>query len=811
MNPITTLEPEDTWAVLRGVLRDVCGTDANLERLTSDAQFTEHGKQRVVRYDLEARVAELPHIQRYQWVGKYYERGDDALRVAAVLRGIGASEGSRGAGLTVPTVLAYHAPLHLLLLTYESGEPVSSAIARDTGAILAAMGGALAALHAMPVYTPAIISPETLLADLRPRLEDLSAWRPCEAPGLRRAFAQIMDEAPRLPPHLSFVHGDFGPANLLWRGGEIVVLDFDKCARGDPALDLGNLLVQLRRITIRKPWKLRDFGSVRPALLDAYRRRCTSDHSWENRVAWYECAILLRKVHRLLREARNKDPGGSVERSAEADQLMRLFLKPSVQSGVAAGGPPLSPVESMVTERGLDQNGGVGFPVDHEVPQLSVASNPQFMLEVFRRHLKAVPGKDYRIHDCVAFRFRCRQSGSRHVLQYTLRVAEPSTGRRWDQWVTGVLYADGAASKRWKEMKAEVPERRIPKSCLTFDPVSFIPSLQMLVEVYPYDRKLRTLGLVVGGAVQGIEPSLLGRLRPGEWRVEQRTIEPTRYRTEFGAALRYVIRVRDAVSARSEEVRCYLKVYRNDRGAETFRILQSLSGSGPDGRRPYSTVKPIVYVDELRTLALEEAPGVSLTQILATNPDPSDELRLVARAVAAFNQDEFPIKRRYSLADQLVEVEKASALVQWACPQVREAVQVIFDSVTGGLDEGGPAPIHGDLKPDHIFLSNGHGTFIDLDWAALADPLLDPAQLFAYITGRVGLDSTPMTHTKVAGATFLEEYFRFVPNSWRRRFSLHCAGALLEVAAGIFRRQESRWPEKIIRVIEAAQHEISEG
>ncbi|TMF06724.1 MAG: hypothetical protein E6I41_11890 [Chloroflexi bacterium] len=758
MNPITTLEPEDTWAVLRGVLREVCGTDANLERLTSDAQFTEHGKQRVVRYDLEARVAELPYIQRYQWVGKYYERGDDALRVAAVLRGIGASEGSRGTGLTVPTVLAYHAPLHLLLLTYESGEPVSSAIARDTGAILAAMGGALAALHAMPVYTPAITSPETLLADLRPRLEDLSAWRPCEAPGLRTAFAQIMDEAPRLPLHLSFVHGDFGPANLLWRGGEIVVLDFDKCARGDPALDLANLLVQLRRITIRKPWKLRDFESVRPALLDAYRRRCTSDHSWENRVAWYERAILLRKVHRLLNEVRNKDPDGSVQRSAEADQLIRVFLKPSAQCGVAAGGPPLSPVESMVSERGLDQNGGVGFPVDHEVPQLSVASNPQFMLEVFRRHLKAVPGKDYRIHDCVAFRFRCRQSGSRHVLQYTLRVAEPSTGRRWDQWVTGVLYADGEASRRWEEMKAEVPERRIPKSCLTFEPVGFIPSLQMLVEVYPYDRKLRTLGSVVGGAVQGIEPSLLGRLRPGEWRVEQRTIEPTRYRTEFGAALRYVIRAHDAVSATSEEVRCYLKVYRNDRGAETFRILQSLSGSGPDGKRPYSTVKPIVYVDELRTLALEEAPGVSLTQILATNPDPSEELRLVARAVAAFNQ-----------------------------------------------------AIHGDLKPDHIFLSNGHVTFIDLDWAALADPLLDPAQLFAYITGRVGLDSTPMTHTKIAGATFVEEYFRFVPNSWRRRFSLHCAGALLEVAAGIFRRQESRWPEKITKVIEAAQHEISEG
>ena len=34
----------------------------------------------------------------------------------------------------------------------------------------------------------------------------------------------------------------FGPANLLWRAGQIVVLDFDKCALGDPAQDLGNLL-----------------------------------------------------------------------------------------------------------------------------------------------------------------------------------------------------------------------------------------------------------------------------------------------------------------------------------------------------------------------------------------------------------------------------------------------------------------------------------------------------------------------------------------------------------------------------------------
>src|SRR5207237_9074129 len=104
MNPITTLEPEGMWAVLRGVLREVCGVDANIGRLNSDARFTEHGKQRVVRYDLEARVAELPYILHYQGCGTHYARGEDALRLAAFLTHVRASKDSRGAGHADPSV-----------------------------------------------------------------------------------------------------------------------------------------------------------------------------------------------------------------------------------------------------------------------------------------------------------------------------------------------------------------------------------------------------------------------------------------------------------------------------------------------------------------------------------------------------------------------------------------------------------------------------------------------------------------------------------------------------------------------------------
>src|SRR5262249_31306076 len=152
--------------------------------------------------------------------------------------------------------------------------------------------------------------------------------------------------------------------------------------------------------------------------------------------------------------------------------------------------------------------------------QLSAAADRLFMLETFRSHLKAVSGKDVFIENCAPFRFRCRQHRSRHVLQYTLRVTEPATGRRSDQWVTGVLCARAAPERtyrRLEKMKAQAHHLSIPQNSLTFDPIAFIPSLQMIVQVYPYDRKLTSLGHVADGAVEGLDPLLLGRLGPGNW------------------------------------------------------------------------------------------------------------------------------------------------------------------------------------------------------------------------------------------------------------------------------------------------------
>ena len=319
------MDAVETPDVLRAALAALHGSDARLERWTANNGFTAYGKRRVVRYDVEARLGTSGSPLRYQWLGKFYDTDGDARRVAGVLRQLGAeAAASARGGPAVPGVVAYHAPERLLLLTYEPGEPVASAIGQAARAVVAAMGRALAAVHAAPIALEQTISPAAVLADLRPRVAELCGRFREEAAALERAVSDLERTAP-VAPAPRFVHGDFGPANLLWRLGQVVVLDFDKCARGDPALDLGNLLAQLFRMSVRKPDRLRDFAAARAGVLDAYRRWSSPDPDLESRVAWYERATLLRKIHRLaFNTTRHPGPEGLHQRQVEAERLLEV-------------------------------------------------------------------------------------------------------------------------------------------------------------------------------------------------------------------------------------------------------------------------------------------------------------------------------------------------------------------------------------------------------------------------------------------------------------------------------------------------------
>ena len=323
--PPTTLSAADVGVALAAALRAVHGADGTVETWSAHP-LSKRGKHRVVRYDVQARTpggAEVHH----EWVGKFYERDEDACGVATTLRELTASRcGARG-GFVVPSVLAYHAAQRLLLLSHEAGESVVKAIGAEGAHMLAALGRALAALHAAPVTPVTVTGPATALADLKGRIRELRSRFPAEAASLQRWRVRLEREAAPPPTTSSFLHGDLGLVQLRWQAGTIVFLDFDDCTRGDPALDLGNLLTQLRRLTLRKPGKLPDFGTARTTILDAYQRSSSGDPDLAQRVAWYEQIALVRKIHSLTFDrTRHPEAEAIRERQAEAVRLLANVL-----------------------------------------------------------------------------------------------------------------------------------------------------------------------------------------------------------------------------------------------------------------------------------------------------------------------------------------------------------------------------------------------------------------------------------------------------------------------------------------------------
>ena len=191
--------PEEARSVLSTTLREVYGADTRLVDWSADPQFTRYGKERVVRYDLHARVADLPHAQHCLWVGKFYDRDDDARKVAMVLRKLPATDDGAQGDLALPKVLAYYAPRRLLLLTFEAGEPVSPAIAHDPRTALPAIGRALAALHMSSVTIDAVTSAAAVLTDLRTRIAERCARFPGEMAFLQHKLTQLERDAPLAP------------------------------------------------------------------------------------------------------------------------------------------------------------------------------------------------------------------------------------------------------------------------------------------------------------------------------------------------------------------------------------------------------------------------------------------------------------------------------------------------------------------------------------------------------------------------------------------------------------------------------------
>jgi hypothetical protein len=178
------------------------------------------------------------------------------------------------------------------------------------------------------------------------------------------------------------------------------------------------------------------------------------------------------------------------------------------------------------------------------------------MREVFQRHLQPLGGETYQIREC-RISYSHHRKALRCLVHYDLRLAEPDTGREWNQLVTGVMYAKGQTQHKWEKLRRSGSGRDSADAPTPLAPFSYIPDLDMLVQVFPYDHLLPALPRLMAGPPPELEPLLLARFGLGEWRAEAWSVEPVRYRVGQRATLRLTAQARDAATGLVEERRFY--------------------------------------------------------------------------------------------------------------------------------------------------------------------------------------------------------------------------------------------------------------
>jgi hypothetical protein len=115
--------------------------------------------------------------------------------------------------------------------------------------------------------------------------------------------------------------------------------------------------------------------------------------------------------------------------------------------------------------------------------------------------------------------------------------------------------------------RSDVHQGSTPDGSSAFEPFNNISDLGMLVDVFPYDRRLPTLPFVMAGPSPKLERPLLASFGPGDWHTEAWKVDLIRYRAELAATLRFTVQARDDTLGRTS--RHYrqlhdLKLGRND-------------------------------------------------------------------------------------------------------------------------------------------------------------------------------------------------------------------------------------------------------
>jgi streptomycin 6-kinase len=416
----------------------------------------------------------------------------------------------------------------------------------------------------------------------------------------------------------------------------------------------------------------------------------------------------------------------------------------------------------------------------HPSGVFEIGTDPVQMRAILEHHLRVPGGPSLEVVRCKpSF---TRGGGSRSLFQYEVTLRDPE-GREWNEVVSGVAYGGQRTRKAWEKLQlANVEARRDPNILRA----AYVPDLDLLLQVFPYDHELPALERLMAGPVTGLHTPIMHRFGPGDWRLEEWQAEAIRYRVDLRASLKLTVRAAESRSGRVAERRFFAKIYASEDEVErAWTIQQDLVVALLAAGEPFGLAPLVAYLPDDRVLVQDEVRASSLRQTIrrAEPENVAEAVRRAARAIAALHRLPIAAPQHRIELDRTDpgRVRRSAEALRDTRPDLASAVAEIEAQILARLDAIGElrsVPIHGDLKLPHVLFEDERVVLLDLDKFAAGEPMLDVTNLLVPLRRE---RKTPVDRIPLA-RVFAEEYFAHVPAAWEQRLAPHYAWAILREA-----------------------------
>ncbi len=439
------------------------------------------------------------------------------------------------------------------------------------------------------------------------------------------------------------------------------------------------------------------------------------------------------------------------------------------------------------------------LPNDEAMPQLQTLLDATAMADILQACLPTASQPGASIEQAHLERIRYRPA-KRVLLLYKIRFKPQSANKALSIWVTVASYADKSARVIHKRNLRFIRGVGLPQASYHYS--CYLPSVNAVVQAFPFDRKLPLLDCFAGQLPSAVCNVLLRRAAGDDGKLLDYSLQVSRYRPSYAATFRCRVRAEDATGALQQK-QYYLKVLRPQDSLANQTFYELLRAGFAESSDLFRLQLPCHYLPEFSMAVFDQAPGTDVLELLQGNETLDDPLKRVAHAIAALHQTLVFLPNTRNACSVSQRDQRSSQFLQWALPALAPSLRKLVHTACC-RNSIILVPSHCDLKAEHLFVGDDKITLIDLDSMAMADPAYDLAILLERLQLMATSGVAPFDRCQLAATVLLRSYAQCVPHEYLQHLDSYRGSAALKVSQFLVQHQIDGWRETVPQLINEA-------